>query len=207
MGMSTTLGNVEVTWLGHAGFRFQTPEVVVYVDPYKVSHGEKADLILLTHDHYDHCDPSSISSLRKEETVIVGPKNCKEKVHGLEEIKLGQDLERKGVHVKAIPAYNKEKHFHPQGAGFGYVFMIGSERIYHAGDTDSIPEMAGLGRINLALLPVGGTYTMNAREAAEAAEKIMPDLAIPMHWGDIVGTRKDAEEFQRLAGVKVRILE
>lgn len=207
MGMDTRIGDIEVTWLGHAGFRFKTGELVVYVDPFKVSHGEKADLILVTHDHYDHCDPSSISSLRKEETVIIAPKGCKSKVQGIDEIKLGETLERKGIQVEAVAAYNKEKHFHPQGSGVGYLLTIGGERIYHAGDTDSIPEMGELGKVNLALLPVGGTYTMNAEEAAEAAKRIDPDVAIPMHWGDIVGTRKDAEEFQRLAGVKVEILD
>jgi L-ascorbate metabolism protein UlaG (beta-lactamase superfamily) len=200
------IGDVKVTWLGHASFMFRSGGVVVYVDPYKVSHGEKADLILITHDHYDHCDPSSLSCIRKDGTVIVAPKGCKDRLQRVKEIKTGQIIEEKGVEIRAVPAYNRNKQFHPQGSGIGYVFSIEGKRIYHAGDTDSIPEMGDLGEIDLALLPVGGTYTMDSREAAEAADKIGAELTIPMHWGGIVGTRKDAEEFKRLAKVRVEIL-
>jgi L-ascorbate metabolism protein UlaG (beta-lactamase superfamily) len=201
------VGDVEVTWLGHAGFMFRYGGVVVYVDPYRISHGEKADLILVTHDHYDHCDPGSLSSIRKDGTVIIAPKGCKEKVQGVKEIKAGQLMESSGVEIRALPAYNRSKQFHPQGSGLGYVFSMGGKRFYHAGDTDSIPEMGTLGEVDLALLPVGGTYTMDAREAAEAAGKIGAGITIPMHWGGIVGTRKDAEEFRKLAKVRVEILD
>lgn len=206
MGRSVEVGGVHVEWLGHAGFMFKAGERVVYIDPYKVSHGEKADLIMITHDHYDHCDPGSVSVLRKEETVVVAPKSCKDKLRGAVEVSPGQSITKKEVEIMAVPAYNVSKHFHPRGGGVGYVFTISGKRIYHAGDTDSIPEMSNLGKLDLALLPVGGTYTMNPQEAAEAAQRIGAELTIPMHWGDIIGTKKDAEEFQRLAKVRVQVL-
>jgi L-ascorbate metabolism protein UlaG (beta-lactamase superfamily) len=206
MGKSLELDGVHAEWLGHAGFMFKAGDTVLYVDPYKVSHGDKADLILITHDHYDHCDPSSLSTLRKDDTIVVAPKPCGEKIQGIKSLKPGQKIEKKGVVIKAVPAYNLTKQFHPHGRGVGYVFSLAGKTIYHAGDTDSIPEMEGLGEIDLALLPVGGTYTMNAGEAAEAAGKIGAKITVPMHWGDIVGTRKDAEEFKRLARVRVEIL-
>lgn len=207
MGKTLELGDVHVEWLGHASFMFRAGETVVYVDPYKVSHGDKADLILITHDHYDHCDPASVGYLRKEETALVAPKSCKEKLQRITEIGPGQVIEKKGVEITAVPAYNISKQFHPHGKGLGYVFVLAGKRIYHAGDTDSIPEMEGLGEIDLALLPVGGTYTMNPSEAAEAAEKMGAAITIPIHWGDIVGTRDDAEEFKKLAKVRVEILD
>ena len=206
MGKSIKIDGVEITWLGHAGFMFKSGDTVVYVDPYKVSHGEKADIILITHDHYDHCDPASVSSVSKDGTIIVAPKSCKEKLKKIKEIKVGQIVKERGIEITAVPAYNKLKQFHPEGLGVGYVLSIAGKRIYHAGDTDNISEMENLDHIDVALLPVGGTYTMNAHEAADAADKIHPKIAIPMHWGDIVGTRKDAEEFKRISNVRVEIL-
>jgi L-ascorbate metabolism protein UlaG (beta-lactamase superfamily) len=207
MGRTLELGGVHVEWLGHSGFMLKAGGTVVYIDPYKISHSEKADLILITHDHYDHCDPGSVSTIRKEDTVVVAPKSCRQKLDGIVEISPGQVMEKRGVEIRAVPAYNKTKQFHPRGEGVGFVLEIAGKRIYHAGDTDSIPEMGNLGELDLALLPVGGTYTMDAREAAEAAGRIGASLTVPMHWGDIVGTRKDAEEFRKLARVRVEVLD
>ncbi|MCK5615714.1 MBL fold metallo-hydrolase [Candidatus Pacearchaeota archaeon] len=207
MSNETKVGEVKITWLGHASFLFEGLGKMVYVDPYKVSHGEKADLILVTHGHYDHCDPASISAISKEDTIIVGPKGVKDKIQSTEEIKVGNLVEKNGIQILAVPAHNLDKPFHPQGDGVGFVFKVGDKRIYHAGDTDHIPEMDDLGEIDVALLPVGGTYTMDAREAAEIANTIKARLTIPMHWGGIVGTRKDAEEFKKMAKVPVEILD
>ena len=207
MGNSTRIGDVYVEWLGHSGFMLKSGKTVVYIDPYKISYGEKADIILVTHEHYDHCSPDSISYLRKENTVVIAPKSCKEKIRGIDKIKLGKTKKSMGIDITAVAAYNKNKHFHPRDEGIGYVISLGGKRIYHAGDTDNIPEMENLGKIDLALLPVGGTYTMNAEEAATAADIIGAGLTIPMHWGDIVGTRKDADDFKRLAKVRVEILD
>lgn len=206
MGKALDVGDVHVEWLGHAGFMLKSGETVVYIDPYKISHGDKADVILITHDHYDHCDPGSVSTVRKEGTVVVAPRSCRNKIQGIVEISPGQEMEKKGVKIFAVPAYNEKKQFHPRGEGVGFVLTFGGKRIYHAGDTDSIPEMSNLGELDLAMIPVGGTYTMNAEEAAEAAGRIGAGITVPMHWGDIVGTRKDAEQFRKLAKVRVEIL-
>jgi L-ascorbate metabolism protein UlaG (beta-lactamase superfamily) len=198
MGRIINLDGMEIEWLGHAGFRFKRGKLVVYTDPFKIQGGDPADLILITHDHYDHCDRSSVESVRKQDTVIVGPAAVAEKLHDVKVVKPGQLIVEKSVEIKPVHAYNTNKPFHPKGSGVGYVFTMGDKTIYHAGDTDFVPEMKQLGKVDVAILPCGGTYTMNAREAAEAANAIRPDLSIPMHWGSIVGSKKDAEEFRKL---------
>lgn len=207
MSREMKFGELELTWLGHAGFMFKAAGKVLYIDPYKVSHGDKADVILITHEHYDHLDPGSISSISKEDTVLIAPRSCKEKLRDMKEIKPGNLTEEKGIDIMAVPAYNRNKQFHPQGSGVGYVLTMGGKTVYHAGDTDSIPEMSDLGDVDIALLPVGGTYTMDAHEAAEAADKIGAEVTIPMHWGNIVGTRNDAEDFRKATKSRVVILE
>lgn len=207
MGKTTRFNDIEITWLGHAGFMIKAVGKTVYIDPYKVTHGEKADLILVTHEHYDHCDPSSISMLLKDDTIVIGPCEVKNKIDRTRTIKVNNSIDLDCFKIFAVPAYNREKSFHPQGCGVGFVITVDGVRIYHAGDTDMIPEMGEILDIDIALLPVGGTYTMNAHEAAEAAKTISPKLAIPMHWGDIIGTRRDAEDFSKLAETKVEILD
>ena len=207
MASSVTVGSVEIEWLGHAAFMLKAGGRVIYIDPFRISGGEKADLILITHDHYDHCDQGSISSLKKPDTVIVGPESCSSKVAGIRQISAGQKLSFGDVDVRAVQAYNTNKSFHPRGSGIGFVVRIAGKTIYHAGDTDRIPEMDNLGKIDVALLPAGGTYTMNAEEAAQAANTIKPAMAIPMHWGKIVGSKSDAERFKELCKVEVRVLD
>jgi L-ascorbate metabolism protein UlaG (beta-lactamase superfamily) len=201
------VGGVGIEWLGHAGFRFTAGGKVIYVDPFKVSGGGKADLILITHDHYDHCDPESVKSVRKPGTVVIAPGSCSGKIPGVKAIRPGETIPVGDVEVKAVHAYNTDKPFHPKGAGVGFVLKVSGKTIYHAGDTDRIPEMDSLGRIDVALLPAGGTYTMDAEEAARAANAIKPGIVIPMHWGKIVGSEKDARRFMELCRVEVRIPE
>jgi L-ascorbate metabolism protein UlaG (beta-lactamase superfamily) len=198
-----------IAWLGHDSFRF-TGEKVVYIDPWKLAPGGmKADLILVTHDHRDHLSKEDIDQISKEDTVVVGPAAVAAKLGGaVTVVKPGDRITAAGVPVEVVPAYNLDKKFHPQSAGFvGYVITLNGRRIYHAGDTDQIPEMAAI-KTDLALLPVSGTYVMTAVEAAVAADTLRPALAIPMHYGDpdVVGTLRDAEEFKRLAHVPVEIL-
>lgn len=197
-----------ITWLGHASFRIEGPEGVVYIDPWKLKDGPKADLVLVTHDHYDHCVPEDIQKIAKAETSIVTTASCANKLTGdVHTVKAGDKITVKGVAIEVVPAYNIGKDFHPKAAGgVGYIITVGGRRIYHAGDTDLIPEMSTI-RADVALLPVGGKYTMTAEEAAEAANRIKPTVAVPMHWGDIVGSRADAERFKTLAKVPVQILE
>lgn len=183
-------------------------EAVVFIDPYKVSGSEaKADAILITHEHYDHCDTASINKLSSEETVVIAPIACKSKLARVNTISAGDKKTVNGIQIEAVPAYNTNKPHHPKGSGVGYVITINGKRIYHAGDTDRIPEMKKLGGIDIALLPVGGTYTMNAEEAAAAVnEDIKPKVAIPMHYGSVVGSRADAEMFKKLCKCEVVIL-
>jgi L-ascorbate metabolism protein UlaG (beta-lactamase superfamily) len=205
-------------WLGHAGFRLRVGGAVLYIDPYRVEAGPPADLILITHGHYDHFSPQDLERLTEEGTCLVGPPAVVERVSGrVFSIRPGETLEQelvRGVSVRAVAAYNTSKRddqgnvFHPREAGWvGYEINVRGERLYHSGDTDVIPEMDGVSGVDLALLPVSGTYVMTAGEAAEAARRIQPRVAVPMHWGDHIGTRADAELFARRAPVEVRILE
>jgi L-ascorbate metabolism protein UlaG (beta-lactamase superfamily) len=198
---------IKIKWLGHAGFKIKKDKVI-YIDPYQMNETEPADIILITHEHYDHCSLDDIEILRKKDTIIIGPKKA---VKNLGEntivIKPGDRKEVKDIVIDAIPAYNIGKKFHPKSEGWvGYVITIYGIKIYHAGDTDLIPEMEKLA-VDIAMLPVGGDYTMNAEEAAAAANKIKPKIAIPMHYGTIVGTKDDADEFKEKCDCEVHILE
>jgi L-ascorbate metabolism protein UlaG (beta-lactamase superfamily) len=199
-----------IFWLGHDSFRLKG-EKVVYIDPWKIApNAEKADLVLVTHEHRDHFSPDDIARISHADTIIVAPQSVAAKSNlQIHIVKPGDKVTLHGVSIEVVPAYNLNKQFHPQAAGHvGYIVTLGGKRIYHAGDTDVIPEMAQI-RCDIALLPVSGKYVMTAREAVQAAHTLRPALAIPMHWGDadVVGTRADAEEFKRLAQVPVEILD
>jgi L-ascorbate metabolism protein UlaG (beta-lactamase superfamily) len=207
-------------WLGHSGFRVRVGGgrgPVVYIDPYRVPDGPPADLIVVTHGHYDHFSPRDVERLAQPRTWLVAPAAVAERLSGrVLSIAPGQSLRPegvRGVEVSAIAAYNTSKRdgegrpFHPREAGgVGYELNLRGERLYHSGDTDVIPEMDAVAGCDVALLAVSGTYVMTAAEAAEAARRIAPRLAVPMHWGDHIGTRADAEEFARLAPGEVRIM-
>jgi L-ascorbate metabolism protein UlaG (beta-lactamase superfamily) len=205
-------------WLGHSGFRIRVGRAVVYVDPYRVSpEAPPADLILITHGHYDHFSPQDLERLSARGTRLVGPAAVAERVSGqVHSIAPGETLQDelvRGVHVSAVAAYNTSKRdgegnpFHPREAGWvGYELTVRGERLYHSGDTDVIPEMDGVTGVDVALLPVSGVYVMTAQEAAEAARRIQPRVAVPMHWGEHIGTEEDARVFAERAPVEVRIM-
>ena len=212
------LGNVELKWLGHSAFFIKAENKAVYIDPYQINAREKADIILLTHPHYDHCSIQDINKTVKDGTIIVISQGCQSKIAKLDkkiEMKImdvGETLDL-GIKIGAVPAYNINKEFHPKDERWlGYVLKIGKVVVYHAGDTDLIPEMEKLkGKVTAALLPVGGSFTMNAEEAALVASIINPALAIPMHWGaGVAGERSDAENFVNLCrekGIKAEVLQ
>ena len=206
-------------WLGHSAFRLTVGRAVVYIDPYRVpDDAPPADLILITHGHYDHFSPQDVERLTKPETWLVGPAAVAERVSGqVHRIGPGDRLDDdpvRGLQIGAVAAYNTSKRdadgkpFHPRDAGWvGYDLGVGGERLYHSGDTDVIPEMDSVTGVDVALLPVSGVYVMTAQEAAEAARRIQPRVAVPMHWGSHIGTEHDARTFADKAPGEVRIME
>lgn len=199
---------VTIHWLGHASFRLSHGQTV-YLDPWKLKEGGVADVIIVSHSHHDHLSVEDVRKLQGPNTVVITTADCAAKLRGdVRTIRPGGKVEVGSVTVEAVPAYNPAKQFHPRANGWiGAVVTLGGKRIYYAGDTDLIPEMGQLTDVDVALLPVGGTYTMDAREAAQAANLIKPKVAIPYHWGDIIGTRRDAEAFAKAWAGEVRILE
>ena len=210
MSQTLNVNNIEITWLGQSGFKIKGEGKIIYIDPYKVQDEEKADLIFVTHEHYDHCDPDSIEHLEKEDTIVIAPSSCSGKIkENLKTVGQGMHFSEKGLEINVVAAYNKGKPFHPQGKGVGYLLTFGDKTIYHAGDTDLIPEMERLGGVDVALLPIGGTYTMDVDEAVNAVKIIKPGIVIPMHYGEVVGSSEDAQRFKKKIGklAQVEILE
>jgi L-ascorbate metabolism protein UlaG (beta-lactamase superfamily) len=213
--MAVIIEGVEITWLKHDAFLLKGDGIVVAIDPYELrSVPEKADLVLVTHDHFDHCDPNSVRLVAKPDAVIVAPQNAASKLgKNVRVVKAGDVLTEKGVTIKVVPAYNvrpERQRFHPKNyGGVGYLITLAGKTVYHPGDTDLIPEMDSLGQVDIALLPVSGTYVMDAQEAAEAVKRIKPTHVIPMHYGSIVGSKADAEKFAQLVAgqTTVHILE
>ena len=200
-------------WLGHDGFAITTGDLTLAIDPFKVERELKVDVILVTHAHFDHCSPEDIARMVKPTTTIVTEPESAEKVSGIcKDVRVvapGDNLTVAGIPIEAVAAYNTNKNFHPKANNWlGFIVTIDGTRIYHAGDTDLIPEMDDL-TVDVALLPVSGTYVMTADEAVEAAKKIMPKVAIPMHYDAIVGTTDDARTFESaLSGdMQIVILE
>ena len=198
-----------IHWLGHDAFRIEGDGRVVYIDPWGITGGQpRADLLLITHEHHDHFSPPDVSKVSGPETVIFTTASVAEKLHGdVRVLRPGEEGEAHGVRIEAVPAYNLDKPFHPQEREWlGFVVRFKTFSVYHAGDTDRIPEMKGI-HADVALLPVSGTYVMTAEEAAEAAAELGPKVAVPMHFDSIVGDRSDAERFQALYEGKSVILE
>lgn len=193
----------KIKWLGHDGFEITTEDVTLMIDPFQVESDRQADIILVSHSHYDHCSVEDIAKLAKPSTVIVTEAESAEKLSSaklckdIRIVKPGDSLTVSGILIEAVAAYNVDKTFHPKEKGWlGFIVTIDGVRVYHAGDTDLIPEMDGMS-VDIALLPVSGTYVMTAEEAVDAAKRIKPGTAIPMHYNSIVGTDEDAMKFKQ----------
>src|SRR4051794_32305594 len=207
-----------IEWLGHSGFRIDAGGSTIYIDPYRVPDGRKADAILITHGHSDHFSRQDVKKLPHDRPWLIGPPAVAERVAGqVTSMVPGEALEfeeLRGVEIRAVAAYNTSKRdasgnlFHPREAGWlGYDLNVRGERLYHSGDTDVIPEMDSVMGVDVALLPVSGVYVMPAQEAAEAGREINPRVAVPMHWGENIGTYEDAKEFAQRAPVEVQIMQ
>ena len=192
---------------GHDSFLLNL-EKCVYIDPYQLT-GDlpKADIIICTHPHFDHCSPEDIAKIQDENTTLVVTADAVSKVSGnIQIIAPGESLEFGKIKIEAVPAYNTNKSFHPKENGWiGVIIDDGNVRIYHTGDTDAIPEMKKI-NADVWLVPVSGTYVMTAEEAAEVVNNVKPQVAIPMHYGVIVGSKTDAEKFAELIGERAVIL-
>lgn len=204
----------QIHWLGHDAFRIEGGGRIIYIDPWRISGGPKADLILITHDHPDHCSPGDVEKIRGPRTTVVTVAAAAAKLPPpVTVVKPGDRLTVQGIPMTVVKAYNVNKFrspgvlFHPKEAGYaGYVLTVSGVTIYHAGDSDPIPEMASL-KVDIALLPVSGIYVMTADEAAGVADQIRPALAIPMHIGRGIGSMEDAKRFKKAASVPVKILQ
>lgn len=184
----------DITWIEHASFRITLEGKLIYIDPWNVKKAyPPADFILITHDHYDHFSIKDIDRLKKSSTIILCPQIVADKLHGYKTVvfKPGDKKLIGKLSFEAVAMYNINKPYHPKSAGYtGFIIEGGGIRIYNAGDTDIIPEMKKLRDITVAILPCGGTYTMDAEECVKCAEIIKPRAAIPAHYGTITGDPK-----------------
>jgi L-ascorbate metabolism protein UlaG (beta-lactamase superfamily) len=209
---SFVYNDVEIKWLGQSAFKIKA-EKIVYIDPFNVNDTDKADIILITHEHFDHCSIADIKKIIKPDTIILTVADCQSKLasiaQNVKNISLvvpGKKINIGTIKIEAVPAYNIGKMFHSmQNQWVGFILEMNNVKIYHAGDTDLIPEMSSV-NVDIALLPVGGTYTMTAKEAGQACSKIKAKYFIPMHYGSVVGSKSDADIFRQNCSAEVKIL-
>jgi len=210
--------DIGLVWTGHAGFKITYENLKIYIDPYKLSKKHEnvsdADIVLITHNHFDHLSIGDLKNIVNETTVIVSAQECLSQLKSLNvKESIGIDprnnMKVNELKVETVPAYNVDKEFHPKDdKKIGFIIELGNDRLYHIGDSDMIPEMKDT-KSTIALVPVSGTYVMTAEEASKAInELINPKIAIPMHYGTIVGNKEDAIRFSELVTVcKTEILE
>ncbi|MHA2426554.1 MAG: MBL fold metallo-hydrolase [Candidatus Hermodarchaeia archaeon] len=206
---------VTIKWLDHASFQIRSDTKVVYIDLGEdAKPTEKADVILVTHSHGDHCSPKLIKQAQTDRTVVVAPADCHQKIDGnVISLNPGEQKSVNDVIVRAVHAYNETRFrspgnpFHPKGLGVGYLITLEGKTIYHAGDTDFISEMKNLGTVDVALLPIGGNYTMEAGDGADAALAINPRVAIPHHhWNGRFGQTPEAFKAKVEANSKIQVV-
>lgn len=195
------MNHQHIHWLGHASFRIEDGGTQIYIDPWKLPKDlPKADFIFITHAHYDHFSQEDIALIKKDGTTFFAPKDVAYQLKGtVISVAPDQSYNVGELKVRTVAAYNIGKKFHPkQNNWVGYLIALSTgQKIYHTGDTDFTPEMRAV-TTDFVLIPCGGTYTMSAKEAADAANIFKPHTVIPMHWGDIVGSKADAEEVAKI---------
>lgn len=204
---------MKLKWLGHASWKLKAGGKTIYLDPYQGDYDEKADVILASHSHTDHCEPSKVKAVMGDGTIVVAPSDCEAKIGApVKSLKPGEKAKFGDVTVEAVEAYNHKRFrspgvpFHPKGLGVGYLVKAGGKTVYHVGDSDFIPEMKDLGGVDVLLIPSGGTYTMDTEDAAEATAAIKPKTAIPMHIWD-TDPSEYKEKVESASDTKVVILK
>jgi L-ascorbate metabolism protein UlaG (beta-lactamase superfamily) len=210
----TSKGDLEITFLGHGSLMMMFGGKTIQVDPYgevaDYSTLPRADLLLVTHDHYDHLDPQALKSVLKPGTAVVGAESCTGKLPGAIILANGQSRTVLGLPIEAVPAYNIEhtrpdgQPFHPKGAGNGYIVTFGETRVYIAGDTENTPEMKALKDIDVAFLPMNLPYTMTPEQVSDAARAFRPKILYPYHTGD-TDTSRLVKLLQGEKDIEVRI--
>jgi L-ascorbate metabolism protein UlaG (beta-lactamase superfamily) len=210
----TSAGDLQITFLGHGSLLFTFNGKHIFIDPFgevaDYSKLPKADIVLITHEHFDHLDKKSLAKIQTAETVVALTPLCARQVSGCIEMRNGDRRTVNGVWVEAVPAYNiahkrpDGKPFHPQGEGNGYILTFGELRVYIAGDTENIPEMKSLKNIDCAFFPMNLPYTMTPEMVAEAARVIRPRILYPYHFGNS-DTAKLEQLLQQENGIEVRI--
>ncbi len=219
MNQTAAYKDAVIKSIGHDGFIVNFPEkkLSFAFDPFDIREEEPVDYVFVSHHHYDHCDPASIRKLLKTRTKIIAPECCaKELAEFGDQLELLTDKEKhetKDLIYWAIPAYNIDKFrtpnevFHPKEmGGVGFIVEVDRTRFYHAGDTDKIPEMEKLKKIDVAFLPISGTFVMTSDEAIEAAKVIEPRVVVPMHYGKLLGSVAEATRFQNILREQIPVL-
>lgn len=203
-----------VRWLGHSSFLIKSEDegTTIYIDPYKINTDIKADFIFITHGHYDHFSFNDIISISNRETHLFAPLDVqpklKEYIGKVTTVEPNNRYQVENLTIDTVPSYNLYSGFHPKSNGWvGYIIELDGKRYYNSGDTDLLDELKDIKDIFVAMLPVGGTYTMDSEDAAKLANIIKPRFAVPMHYGTVVGNKKDAENFKRLYNGETIILE
>lgn len=199
----------KIKWYGHASFKI-SGEKVIYIDPWKIQDEEKADIILISHSHYDHFSLEDIKKIATRETEILMTPDCQSKLRDVPGrvtlIYPGKKYNVKNILIETTPSYNINKKFHPKENDWvGFIINSSGKRIFYTGDTDNISEIKNI-KADIALIPISGTYVMDYKEAADLVNTMKPKIAIPYHYGDIVGTEQDALKFKKLAKIPVEIL-
>jgi len=213
--IKTSAGDVEMYFIGHGSLMFRVIDFCIHIDPVKSSGNyamlPRADLILVTHEHYDHLDPKLIADLRKPGTIMLSSQKAASEIKWAQAMKPGDSRKVGEIGIEAVHAYNivnmrsPGQPFHPKGTGIGFIITIGDKRFYIAGDTENTPEMKALKNIDVAFLPMNLPYTMTPEMVADAARSFKPKILYPYHYGD-TKTEK-LTQLMKDSGIEVRIRE